>query len=196
MKEEAKRSTDACKSVSQSGRLKKTHVVFTLRQHDAFKVSGEYGCSQYCTVMYCHCLKADLEIIYRVIYSYYYCAQDSDDYTHRKRRERMSQNVIWTVRNRSHWNCHTYADQKKAHDVKMCVCKCVRAVWVKARGSPGYTRYKSVCQQIREKMMMMAQNICQCLSSMEMYSERSGNRGAERKEEKRKGTWSKKHTYE
>lgn len=95
MKEEAERSRHACKSVSQPGRLKKTRVVFfTLRQHDAFKVSGEYGCSQYCTVMYCHCLKVDLEIIYRVIYSYYYCTQNSDDYTHRKRRENESKRYL------------------------------------------------------------------------------------------------------
>lgn len=96
--------------VSQSVRqIEMTRVVFTLRQHDAFRVFGEYGCSQYCTVMYCHCLKIELEIIYRVIYKYYYCVKDSDKHTHTEQRERMGQNVIWTVRN------HTHMQIKRRH---------------------------------------------------------------------------------
>lgn len=93
IKEKTERGNDACKSVRQI-----ENDSSCMRQHDAFRVFGEYGCSQYCIVMYCHCLKIDLEIMYRVIYKYNYFIQDSDKNTHTEQRERMGQDVIWTMR--------------------------------------------------------------------------------------------------
>lgn len=115
MKEETEKGKDACKSVNQSGRLRTARIVFTLRQHDAFRVSGEYNCSQYCTVKYCHCHKTDLEIIYRDIYNYCYCIQDSEKYTQRRKN-----------------GSKCYLDREKSTTLKLshtciCVCVCVKA---------------------------------------------------------------------